>query len=115
MNVHTYKTQCGKDEIYNYLDKIPAKESALGYEIITALEEDGIEALNNYTIKPFKRKVWEIKFRTNNRIFYAIADGDNIYLLHTCRKQKNKTEETDKKKVIKRAKELEKQIGKKFI
>jgi phage-related protein len=115
MNVHTYKTQGGKDEICSYLDKLPAKESALGYDIITSLEEDGIAALDNYTIKPFKGKVWEIKFRTFNRIFYVIADGNNIYLLHTCKKQKNKTETLDKNKVIKRTKELEKAISKKFF
>lgn len=115
MKIHTYKTQGGKDVIFDYLDKLPFKESALGYDIITSLQEDGLEALNSYTVKPFQGKVWEIKFRVDNRIFYVIADGENIYLLHACRKQKNKTEKTDKMKVIKRVKELEQEIGKKFI
>lgn len=38
-----------------------------------------------------------------------------MYLLHACRKQKNQTEKTDKKIVIKRAKELGKMLGKTFI
>lgn len=38
-----------------------------------------------------------------------------IYLLHACRKQKNQTEKTDKKIVVKRAKELGKILGKDFI
>ena len=40
---------------------------------------------------------------------------DNIYLLHACRKQKNKTEKNDKKVVIARAKELSETLGKNFI
>ena len=43
------------------------------------------------------------------------VDKDNIYLLHACRKQKNKTEKTDAEIVRKRAKELGKQLNKKFI
>ena len=36
MNVHNYKTLGGKDVTYTYLDQLPSKESALGYDIITA-------------------------------------------------------------------------------
>ena len=43
------------------------------------------------------------------------VDKENIYLLHACRKQKNKTEKRDKDLVRKRASELGKQLGKKFI
>ena len=107
MNVHKYKTQGGKDVIEEYLDSLPAKESAAGYDILTSLEEDGIVALDNYYIKHFIGKIWEIKFRKNNRMFYVIFDNDNIYILHACKKQKNKTEEIDKKKAINRAKEFE--------
>lgn len=41
---------------------------------------------------------------------------EKIYnLLHVCKKQKNKTEKTDVKIIKKRAKELEKILGKKLI
>ena len=43
------------------------------------------------------------------------ADEENIYLLYACRKQKNQTEKTNKKIVIKRAKELGRLLGKIFI
>lgn len=39
----------------------------------------------------------------------------DIYLLHACRKQKNKTEKKDKNIVIKRAKELGILLKKSFI
>jgi len=44
-----------------------------------------------------------------------MKDKENIYLLHACRKQKNKTEKKDAHIVRKRAKELNKMLGKKFI
>ena len=66
-------------------------------------------------VKQWEKKVYEVYFRKHNRIFYVAADEQNLYLLHACRKQKNQTEKTDKKIVIKRAKELGKILGKTFI
>lgn len=43
------------------------------------------------------------------------VDAENMYLLHACRKQKNKTEKRDKNIVMQRAKELGKLLGKSFI
>lgn len=43
------------------------------------------------------------------------VDKENIYLLHSCRKQKNKTEKKDANIVRKRAKELGNMLGRKFI
>ena len=42
-------------------------------------------------------------------------ENEDVYLLHACRKQKNKTEMTDKNIVITRAKELGKLLNKSFI
>ena len=39
----------------------------------------------------------KFNFYKHNRIFYITVDKDNIYLLHACKKQKNKTEKKDKK------------------
>jgi len=38
-----------------------------------------------------------------------------MYLLHACKKQKNKTEKTDSDTVIKRVKKLGEELSKKFI
>ena len=50
-------------------------------------------------------KLYEIKY-TENRIMYIIKDGDNVYCLHACRKQKGKTEKFDLNTALVRAKEL---------
>lgn len=54
-------------------------------------------------------------FRNTIAYFILRLDKENIYLLHACRKQKNKTEKTDQKLVRKRASELGEQLGKTFI
>lgn len=76
---------------------------------------DRNEEFDKIVFKQWERKVYEVYFRKHNRIFYVAADEQNLYLLHACRKQKNQTEKTDKKIVIKRAKELGKMLGKTFI
>ena len=45
--------------------------------------------------KRWEKKVYEVYFQKNNRVFYITVDKENIYLLHSCRKQKNKTEKKD--------------------
>ena len=65
--------------------------------------------------KRWDKKVYEVYFRRNNRIFYVTADRDNIYLLHVCRKQKNKTERVDKNIVLARARELGGFLGRKIV
>ncbi|MCU6761082.1 type II toxin-antitoxin system RelE/ParE family toxin [Brotonthovivens ammoniilytica] len=48
-------------------------------------------------------------------MFYVWPENDRIYLLHACRKQKNKTEIKDKKIIEARAKELGKTMGRSLI
>lgn len=46
---------------------------------------------------------------------YVIADGENMYLIHACKKQKNKAEKFELNKAIKRVRELENALDKRFI
>ena len=71
--------------------------------------------MDKIQFKRWQKKIYEVYFYKNNRVFYVVADKENIYLLHACRKQKNETEKTDKKIVIKRAKEIGKALGKVFV
>lgn len=57
-------------------------------------------------IKPWEGNIREVYFYKHNRIFFIIRKNEDIYLLHACKKQKNKTEKLDKEIVLKRAKEL---------
>jgi phage-related protein len=46
---------------------------------------------------------------------YVVEDGENMYLVHACRKQKGKSEKFELDTAIKRVKELEKELGKRFL
>jgi len=112
MNVHHYETAGGKDLIEAYLDSLSNDEIVDGYSVLKALEEDRIDEVK---ISPWRGKISEVYFYKHNRIFFVIADGVELYCLHACRKQKNKTEKKDADIVISRAKEIGKQLLKSFI
>ena len=115
MNVYDYTTAGGKDLINEYLDKLAPQESAEGYRIKRAIEEDGFDALELLNTRQLIGKLWEIKFNYKDRFMYVIADENNFYILHVCKKQKGKAEQFELNKAIKRAKELGRELGKKFI
>ena len=112
MNVHHYYTAGGKDLILGYINSLSKMEIVDGLSVLEKFEKDELEFLN---IKPWQGKVSEVYFYKHNRIYYVILDGQDVYMLHACRKQKNKTEKRDSEIVIKRAKELGEKLSKKFI
>ena len=112
MNLHYYCSQSGKNLILEYIDSLPVDEQVDGYSVLECLENGKMEQVR---FKRWEKKIYEVYFYTHNRIFYITIDDDNMYLLHACRKQKNKTEKRDKKIVETRAKELGKELGKTFI
>ncbi len=83
--------------------------------ILKKLEEDGYEALEVLDTRQIRGKLWEIKFYDDNRILYLVTDGDNMYLVHAFRKQKNKSEKFEIDKATRRIKELGKEIMKILI
>jgi phage-related protein len=106
MNVYTYKTAGGKDLIISYLNKLPEKESAEGFYILSKLEEEGVPFLKTLDIRQLGGKLWEIKFYQHNRMMYVILDKDNLYLVHVCKKQKGRAEKHELDKARKRIKQL---------
>ena len=108
MIVHRYLSSSGRDLIMEYIDSLEPDEQVDAMTVMQKMEDNKWEEL--YT-KQWQDKIWEVYFYCSKRIFYVIADGDNVYLLHACKKQKNKTERRDVNKVINRAKELGKVLG----
>jgi phage-related protein len=93
-------TSGGKDVIENYINQLPKDEKAAAYDVLVTLKNGELENLNT---RQFNSKIWEIKFYQNNRLFYLIYDERTVYILHACKKQKNKTENFIKQLVLKRA------------
>lgn len=112
MILNHYQSNSGKDLILEYVKSLPDDEKADGFSVLQCLENGEMDKIR---FKRWQKKIYEVYFYKDNRIFYVVADENNMYLLHACRKQKNQTEKKDKKLVIKRAKELEKILGKTFV
>ncbi len=112
MFVHHFSSNSGKDLILDYINSLTVEEQVDALSVLECLEKGEMDQIY---FKHWYKKVYEVYFKKHNRIFYVTMDSENIYLLHACRKQKNKTEKLDRKIVIQRAKELEKEAGKKFV
>lgn len=112
MKLHTYQSVAGRDLIAEYIDTLTKEEQIDAFSVLKCMEEEEFDKIK---FKQWQKRVYEVYFYKHNRLFYILADGSNLYLLHACRKQKNRTEKKDKNIVIKRAKELEHELGKKFI
>ena len=104
MNINYYTNNSGKNLILDYINSLSKEEQIDALSVIQCMEEEKFESI---LFKKWDKKVYEVYFYKHNRIFYITVDKDNIYLLHACKKQKNKTEKKDKNIVIKRAKELD--------
>jgi len=105
LNIINYETSGDKDLIREYISDLPKNEKLEFFDIIIAIEEDGYPALKNINTRHLMGKMWEIKF-SQNRIMYIVADADNIYFLHACKKQKGKAEKFEPETAVKRAKEF---------
>ncbi len=114
LNIHDYETAGGKNLIKEYLDKLSIEDKTTGYTIRNHIKKKGISAFNGFNTRQLKKKLWEIKF-SKNRLMYVIADEDNIYFVHACKKQKGKAEHFELQKAIVRVKELERALNKKLI
>ena len=92
--------------------KLSKPEIIDGLTVLECFEND---ELDKVSIRQWQGKVWEAYFYKHNRLFYVAIDNKDAYILHACRKQKNKTEKADSDIVTKRAKELGDELLKKII
>jgi phage-related protein len=104
MRIIEYTTAGGKNLIKEYLNDLPEKDRIEANEIRRKILLEGYNALKDLNTRQLKGKLWEIKF-SQNRIMYVVQQGDTIYFLHACKKQKNKAEKPDIDLAIRRAKE----------
>ncbi|MHB8097537.1 MAG: type II toxin-antitoxin system RelE/ParE family toxin [Erysipelotrichaceae bacterium] len=106
MIIHFYKTLGGKNLILDFIKSLSKEEKAEALYILNTLEIGSVDSLNHLEVKHFHEKIYEIKFRKHNRMFYVLKNNEDLYILHACKKQKNKAELNDKNLVIKRSKEI---------
>ena len=112
MQLHFYEFSSGRNLIFDYIDSLSVDEQVDGYSVLEHLERNELDQIQ---CKQWKRKIYEVYFYRHNRIFYVTVDGTDIYLIHACRQQKNRTEMKDKMTVERRARKLGSILGKRFI
>jgi len=105
MEIHDYYTTGGKNLIKEYIGTRPMDERREIYQIRFKIILNGLLAFQELNTRQLRGKLYEIKY-TDNRIMYVIKDGDNVYFLHACVKQKGKAEKFEIETAIKRAKEF---------
>ena len=105
MDIHDYTTAGGKNLIKEYISMRPMDERKAIYKIRHDIIKNGFVAFQELNTRQLKGKLYEIKY-SDNRIMYVIKDGDNVYFLHACAKQKGKTEKFELETAIKRANKL---------
>jgi len=105
MKIHDYQTAGGKNVIKEYLSALPKEECDVGYHIRHKIIQFGLAVFDELNTRQLRGELWEIKF-SQNRIMYVIADSENVYFLHACKKQKEKAEKFELNTAIKRAKEV---------
>ena len=105
MNIHDYITMGGKNLIKEYISTRPMHERKEIYKIRHDIILNGLPAFQELNTRQLRGKLYEIKYSAN-RIMYIIKDGENVYFLHACAKQKGKTEKFELETAVNRAKEL---------
>lgn len=103
MKIISYYSAGGKDLILKYIDDLEIDERIDGYNVLKCMEENRFDELKT---KQWQGKIWEVYFYKHNRIFYVTVRNDKIFLLHSCRKQKNKTEKPILRSLLKEPKSL---------
>ena len=112
MTVHLYCTNLGENLILEYIDSLSNEERIDAFSVLDCMEKAEFEKL---VYKRLENHIYEVYFRKHNRMFLVILDGEDIYLLHICRKEKYQIERKDKKIALRRTKELEQFLEKKFV
>jgi phage-related protein len=104
MTIYDYVTAGGKNKITEYIDALPAKEKLHIYDVRNEIRKNGLDAFEKLKARQLRGKIWEIKI-SQTRIMYVIANADEVFFLHICKKQKGKAEKQELEKALHRAAE----------
>ena len=86
MLVTFYETARGDRPVEGFIDRLSAKEAAKVLDALAAIEAHGLETV---VTRQLKGKLWELKVSAA-RVFYVVATGPEVVLLHAYKKQGQK-------------------------
>ncbi len=67
MILHNYLSNSGRDLIYEYINSLPEAEKIDGYTVLQHMEKGEFDKI---LFKRWEKKVYEVYFQKNNRVFY---------------------------------------------
>ena len=88
MDVRFYRVASGSEPVRDYLRALGAEERKVCGAAIRALQMFGFGAPGLVT-RQIDGKLWEIK-ASDERVFYCVASGAVVWLLHAYRKASQK-------------------------
>ncbi len=104
-----YRTRRGDYPVVEYIKGIDdVDEKAEIDDTLQMIREHGAKYLisGSEDTKRIEQGLYEIR-KAGHRIYYIYRKGNMVYLLHACKKQKNKAEEGDKELARARRREIE--------
>ena len=107
MNILYYRTSSGRETVRVYINDLPKEDRVIITGDLEQIRDRGIMGANVVTRKLIE-KLWEIKTGTRHhqRLFYYVMSGDELVLLHACKKQKPGAQRGDVDLAYKRMKEI---------
>lgn len=77
MILHNYLSNSGRDLIYEYINSLPEAEKIDGYTVLQHMEKGEFDKI---LFKRWEKKVYEVYFQKNNRVFYITVDLSLIHI-----------------------------------
>jgi len=107
MNIVHFRTSSGGEPVRDYVNELPEADRVAITGDMELVRDYGIRQAPVVTRK-LKGKLWEIKTgtRQQQRIFYCVNKGDDLVLLHACKKQKQGSQSGDVDLAFKRMREV---------
>jgi phage-related protein len=107
MNIVHFRTASGREPVHDYVSALPEADRAAITGDMELVRDYGVRHAP-VTTRKLKGKLWEIKTgaRQQQRIFYCVASGDSLVLLHACKKQKQGSQVDDIDLAYKRMREV---------
>lgn len=104
MRVTFFKTGSGRSPVLEYILDLAKPERAKLFEALDQVESYGFKAAR-IQFRQIEGKLWEIKVSAH-RVFYVVVDGNEMVLLHACKKQGQRLPIKERNIAIQRMKEL---------
>jgi len=108
MRITFHQSRSGRNYIEPWLNSLTVRDRAAVLDIFQDIRDHGLSAIG-CKFRQLERKLWEIKMRGMDggyRFFYVMIEYDHMHVLHSYRKQSQKTPRLELELARQRLKEV---------